>query len=103
MDVLPSRCRTPIVHRDMKSHNVLVAEHWGVKVGDFLLSIQLHGDTVSPTSLCGTLRVPPDGLLHNLYGQRSTSSSLASSCGSSSPAASPTPEGPPTRPTTRES
>ena len=32
-------CKPPIVHRDLKSCNLLVDEHWKVKIGDFGLSI----------------------------------------------------------------
>ena len=75
-----------------------------MKVSDFGLSIQLHGDTVSPTSLCGTLAwIALEALLHKPCGTKVDVYRFGVSRGSSSPAASPTPEGPPTRPTTRES
>ena len=42
-----------------------------MKVGDFGLSVQLHGDTVSTTSHCGTLTlIAPEALLRKPYGTK---------------------------------
>eukprot|EP01090_Pellita_catalonica_P020957 TRINITY_DN7711_c0_g1_i1.p1 TRINITY_DN7711_c0_g1~~TRINITY_DN7711_c0_g1_i1.p1 ORF type:complete len:530 (+),score=70.55 TRINITY_DN7711_c0_g1_i1:14-1603(+) len=44
----------PILHRDLKSHNLLVDEHWKVKVCDFGLS-RIFEQTLSATmTSCGT-------------------------------------------------
>ncbi|KAL7723027.1 Map3k delta-1 protein kinase [Entamoeba marina] len=44
----------PIIHLDLKSHNLLVDENWKVKVSDFGLSItSIEG--LESNSLCGTL------------------------------------------------
>jgi len=42
-----------IIHRDLKSHNLLVDENWKVKVSDFGLS-RIYGDTQATMTACGT-------------------------------------------------
>ena len=36
----------PILHRDLKSANLLVDKHWRAKVADFNLSRVMHASTV---------------------------------------------------------
>lgn len=43
----------PIIHRDLKSHNLLVGEHWRVKVCDFGLS-RLVSQSNATMTACGT-------------------------------------------------
>lgn len=46
-------CGPPIIHRDLKSPNLLVDKHWRVKVSDFNLSRVMH-DAAVLSSLAAT-------------------------------------------------
>jgi myosin-5 len=45
-----------IVHRDLKTPNLLVDNNWNVKVGDFGLSRLKHNTFLSSKSTAGTVR-----------------------------------------------
>ena len=59
----------PIIHRDLKSHNLLVSENWKVKVGDFGLSTYL--DQQSTMTSCGTPSwTAPEVIRHARYTEK---------------------------------
>eukprot|EP01088_Endostelium_zonatum_P020602 TRINITY_DN7677_c0_g1_i1.p1 TRINITY_DN7677_c0_g1~~TRINITY_DN7677_c0_g1_i1.p1 ORF type:complete len:377 (-),score=59.44 TRINITY_DN7677_c0_g1_i1:155-1285(-) len=47
-------CSPPVFHRDLKSHNLLVDEHWKVKVCDFGLSRIVEESLTGTMTSCGT-------------------------------------------------
>ena len=60
-------CRPPVIHRDLKSHNLLVDEFWRVKVCDFGLSTVLEHQSQTMTA-CGTpCWTAPEVLKHLHY------------------------------------
>lgn len=48
-------CSPPIIHLDLKSHNLLVDENWKVKVSDFGLSMTSLEGSAHSNTVCGTL------------------------------------------------
>lgn len=57
-----------IVHRDLKSANLLLSEHGDVKVADFGLSRMVDGVTATMTAETGTYRwMAPEVVLHEPY------------------------------------
>ena len=60
-------CKPPVIHRDLKSHNLLVDEFWRVKVCDFGLSTVLEHQSQTMTA-CGTpCWTAPEVLKHLHY------------------------------------
>lgn len=58
----------PIIHRDLKSHNLLVDDHWKVKVCDFGLSRRIYEDTQANTlTMCGTPCYTAPEILRNAH------------------------------------
>ncbi|XP_023763485.2 uncharacterized protein LOC111911948 [Lactuca sativa] len=59
------RCNPPIVHRDLKSSNLLVDKNWTVKVGDFGLSRVKHHTYLKTKSGRGTPQWMAPEILRN--------------------------------------
>eukprot|EP01107_Rhizomastix_libera_P017087 TRINITY_DN764_c0_g1_i2.p1 TRINITY_DN764_c0_g1~~TRINITY_DN764_c0_g1_i2.p1 ORF type:complete len:766 (-),score=274.62 TRINITY_DN764_c0_g1_i2:102-2399(-) len=63
-------CKPPLIHRDLKSHNLLVDESWKVKVCDFGLSTYLDQHSTTMTA-CGTpCWTAPEVLRHLRYTEK---------------------------------
>ncbi|KAL6140783.1 hypothetical protein ACLB2K_059076 [Fragaria x ananassa] len=58
LEYLHYGCKPPIIHRDVKSANILLSENFQAKVVDFGLSRIFHTDLVThiTTGVAGTLR-----------------------------------------------
>jgi len=57
-----------IIHRDLKSHNLLVDQNWKVKVADFGLSKMIEEKCISTMTACGTpCWTAPEVLRHQRY------------------------------------
>ncbi|KAH3744365.1 protein kinase [Pelomyxa schiedti] len=70
-------CKPPIVHRDLKSHNLLVDEFWKVKVCDFGLSTIVEQASQTMTA-CGTpCWTAPEVLRHSHYTEKADIYSFA--------------------------
>lgn len=61
----------PIIHRDIKSSNVLIDENWNAKVGDFGLALRGHIEDMLKTS------TPPAGTMGYLDPEYETPSDLS--------------------------
>ena len=60
-------CKPPVIHRDLKSHNLLIDEFWKVKVSDFGLSTFFEQASQTMTA-CGTpCWTAPEVLRHLHY------------------------------------
>eukprot|EP01100_Stratorugosa_tubuloviscum_P002125 TRINITY_DN1486_c0_g1_i1.p1 TRINITY_DN1486_c0_g1~~TRINITY_DN1486_c0_g1_i1.p1 ORF type:complete len:508 (-),score=193.18 TRINITY_DN1486_c0_g1_i1:136-1659(-) len=59
-------CHPPIIHRDLKTSNLLVDENFVVKVCDFGMAARIEG--ISLKGHCGTpIYMAPEGLLNNEF------------------------------------
>jgi len=58
-----------VIHRDLKSHNVLIGEHWNAKVADFgLCKIIQSWEETSKYTPCGTPKwAAPEVLRNEVY------------------------------------
>lgn len=65
------RASPPIIHRDIKSSNVLIDEHWNAKLGDFGLALRGHIEDMVNTS------TPPAGTMGYLDPEYETPSDLS--------------------------
>lgn len=54
INFLHTRTPDPLIHRDVKSANVLLDEHWSAKLGDFGLTRVLSGNATTVTEAVGT-------------------------------------------------
>lgn len=54
INFLHTRTPDPLIHRDVKSANVLLDEHWSAKLGDFGLTRVLAGNATAVTEIVGT-------------------------------------------------
>lgn len=61
----------PIIHRDIKCANLLVNEHWVVKVADFGMSRIVNLAQSAPMTACGTLSTTaPEVLMQTRYSEK---------------------------------
>jgi serine/threonine protein kinase len=49
----------PVLHRDLKSANLMVDKHWNVKVADFNLAKMKSGDEPTALTLSSTAALNP--------------------------------------------
>ncbi|KAA6428246.1 MAG: PAS domain-containing tyrosine kinase [Trebouxia sp. A1-2] len=63
-------CQPPILHRDLKSANLLVSKHWKVKVSDFNLSRVMEASSMASSIAATNPRwVAPEVLAGSHYGK----------------------------------
>lgn len=61
-----------IIHRDLKSENIMFNERMQLKIGDFGLSVHKNDTRLQSTSICGTkFYIAPEVVNHEGFVQRS--------------------------------
>ncbi|RWW23621.1 hypothetical protein GW17_00012133 [Ensete ventricosum] len=71
LDYLHKGCKPPIIHRDVKSSNILLSEELEARIGDFGLSKSFHSDELTHVSTGTVVGTPgyidPEYVFYTLF------------------------------------